>query len=147
MSVPYILSKMTEEFRSWKQHFIDQAKGNIPHQRIFYKVSKQEGSGEEPNIKLVTPTEQVVERAKSTLSQPPSIYDPVTGIMQQTGGKHTKILSSRTQKRKRHHKVKKKTIKRRKISKRKTTSKRRKPKQHNKKKKVRKTNTKNKWWH
>lgn len=89
---------MGEEFQTWKQHFINQARGLIPHQRKFYKVSLQEGGGEQPRIKMVSPTEQIVERAKATLEQPPSVYDPVTGVMQQTSGKHIKARRPRKRK-------------------------------------------------
>ncbi|MEK6266753.1 MAG: hypothetical protein N2B06_18590 [Clostridium sp.] len=89
---------MSEEFQTWKHHFIQQAKGLIPHQKRFYKVSMQQGKGDQPTIKMVSPTEQVVERAKSDLVQPPSVYDPVTGVMQQTSGKHLKIPTPRKRK-------------------------------------------------
>ena len=79
---------MGDDFVVWKQHFIDQARGHIPFQKKFYKVSSQGGRGGEPSIKMVTPTEQLVERAKSSLSHPPSIYDPVTGVMQHSEGDH-----------------------------------------------------------
>ena len=81
---------MSEEFQAWKQHFIQQAKGLIPHQKRFYKVSMQQGKGDQPNIKMVSP--------KSDLVQPPSVYDPVTGVMQQTSGKHLKIPTRRKRK-------------------------------------------------
>lgn len=111
---------MSEEFQTWKEHFIEQAKGLVPPQKNFYKVSMQHGRGKEPTIKMVAPTEQVVERAKSSLAdpppaQPPSIYDPVTGVMQQSSEKHKK--AHRTRKRKRSMSVKRKYSKKRRVSK------------------------------
>lgn len=90
---------MTEEFHAWKKHFIDQAKGLIPHQKKFYKVSMQQGGGSQPILKMVSPTEQVVERAK--LEQPPTMYDAVTGVMQQTKMKHTTVKRKTSKKKKR----------------------------------------------
>jgi hypothetical protein len=101
---------MSEDFQVWKNHFINQAKGLIPHQKRFYKVSMQQGGGSQPIIKMVSPTEQIVERAKSTLDQAPSVFDPVTGVMQQTKIKH--VAPSR--KRKRNPPKKKNNIKKRK---------------------------------
>ena len=121
---------MGDEFHVWKQHFIDQARGLIPHQRNFYKVSEQKGKGDQPSIKLVSPTEQVVERAKSTLSDPPMVYDPVTGVTNQP--------INETIKKKRTYKRKRKTDKKKKIKKRK------KGKKPNKKGKEK--GKKKKWW-
>jgi hypothetical protein len=92
---------MSEDFGAWKRHFINQARGLIPHQNSFYKVREQKGGGGggEQNIKLVTPTQQVVERAKSTISDPPVVYDPVTGITNQPLNESIKT----TQKRKRQN--------------------------------------------
>jgi hypothetical protein len=118
---------MSEEFQAWKNHFIDQAKGLIPYQKKFYKVSMQQGGGTQPQIKMVSPTEQIVERAKASL-QPPSVYDPVTGVMQQTKGKH--IPTSYKRKRKISKKRNQKKISRKKKMKTKTKKqkKKRKPK-------------------
>jgi hypothetical protein len=114
---------MSDEFQTWKEHFINQSKGLIPHQRKFYKVSLQKGRGDQPIIKMVAPTEQVVDRAKSKLTEAPNIYDPVTGAMQQTDSKHIKVKEFS---RKRKHTTKKKNngIKKRKITKNKSTKRR-----------------------
>ena len=73
---------MGEDFGDWKKHFMDQARGLVPYQRHFYKVSEQRGrGGGSPTIKMVSPSQQVVERAKTTLAQPPTVYDPVTGLV------------------------------------------------------------------
>lgn len=98
---------MSEEFHTWKQHFINQAKGLIPYQKKFYKVSMQQGAGSQPTIKMVSPTEQIVERAKASLDQPPTVYDPVTGVVQQTNVKHIKPTSPRKKKRKKSTKARK----------------------------------------
>lgn len=74
---------MADEFQQWKQHFVNQARGLIPHQSNFYRVSEQKGRGDEQNIKMVAPTQQIVARAKSSLANPPVVYDPVTGITKQ----------------------------------------------------------------
>lgn len=130
---------MSEEFQTWKQHFINQAKGLIPHQRKFYKVSMQQGGGGQPTIKMVSPTEQIVERAKASLDHPPSVYDPVTGVMQQTKGKHVKIAT--------HHKRKRK-INNKKQSKKKRLSKlkSKKPKKKTNTKRPKKKVTSKRWW-
>lgn len=89
---------MGDNFEIWKQHFIKQARGLIPHEKVFYKVSEQTGRGKEENIKMVSPTEQVVERAKSNLSNPPVVYDPVTGITNQPIYKKKNNVRKRKQK-------------------------------------------------
>lgn len=140
---------MADEFNTWKRHFIEQARGLIPHERNFYKVSSQTGKGETTNIKMVTPTEQVVERARATLSQPASVYDPVTGIMQRTQARHKTISS---QKRKR--KVTKKQTSRSKkrkiggVKRKKSTGKKlkRKKKTNIKKRKSNNATKTKKWW-
>ena len=48
------------------KHFSDMAQGLVPYQRKFYKVHPQVGSGD---IKIVTPTEAVVERAKMAVKR------------------------------------------------------------------------------
>lgn len=135
---------MGEEFQVWKDHFISQARGNLPHQKGFYNVSEQLGQGGSASIKLVSPTQQVVERAKSTLSnsedmQAPTIYDPVTGVMQSTSKKHSKIKSHR--KRKSKTQISKTKSKKRRTSKKKV-KKRRKNKKNNHRRKNPKTKKK-----
>lgn len=144
---------MGDEFQTWKEHFIEQAKGLVPHQRKFYRVSMQHGKGGEPPIKMVSPTEQVVERAKSTLSQPPTIYDPVTGIMQHANRKHSKINTPRKRKHKSQLRVKTKKIKIRKTPKPRKVSKLKKrvlkkkaSKKHKPRRITKKQNSKKKWW-
>lgn len=109
---------MNEEFHLWKEHFINQAKGLIPQEIFFYNVSTQKGRGEpSANIKMVSPTEQIVKRAKATLSQvptsPPTVYDPVTGVIQAEQRKTQTKLPSRKRK---NTNTKKKKYKKRKIS-------------------------------
>jgi hypothetical protein len=144
---------MSEEFAVWKRHFINQARGLIPHQNKFYKVREQKGSGGgSANIKLVTPTQQVVERAKSTLSDPPVVYDPVTGITNQP----INGLVKTPQKRKRlncncNRKSKGKGKKKRKIEKKKKVIKKSNTKKSmkgggEKKKSNKKTSQKKKWY-
>jgi hypothetical protein len=82
---------MGENFEVWKTHFINQARGLIPHEKIFYRVSEQKGKGNEEKLKIVTPTQQIVERAKSNLSDPPVVYDPVTGITNQPNYEENKF--------------------------------------------------------
>ena len=138
---------MNEEFHIWKQHFINQAKGLIPQGKHFYKVSSQKGKGETTaNIKMVSPTEQVVERAKSAVSQapsvPPTVYDPVTGVIQSSKRlPHGKAIS-RKRKKKNTNKVPKK---KRKVSSKKKTKKKKKINQKKGKKKTNKKK-KQKWY-
>lgn len=137
---------MGDDFEIWKNHFIDQARGRIPFHRKFYKVSNQGGHGTrvsgDPSIKMVTPTEQVVERAKTTLSDPPSIYDPVTGVMQHSEGDHTGVRTSCRQRHAKYSsssKKKKKTVKKEnRITKKKSTTKSKKTKKQQ--------NGNVKWW-
>ena len=84
LNAPFIFINMADEFGEWKRHFLNQARGLIPPQKTFYKVSEQRGKGGETNIKMVSPTQQIVDRAKSTLAQPPTVYDPVTGVVRET---------------------------------------------------------------
>jgi hypothetical protein len=135
---------MTEEFAAWKQHFINQARGKIPHQNRFYKVREQKGGGNgggEANIKLITPTQQVVERAKSTLSDPPVVYDPVTGITNQPMNKSIKTTKRKKQSCNCKNK-KRKTEKKKKIVKKKPQ----KTMKGGGKKKVNKKSGKKKWY-
>ena len=77
---------MMGNYQMWVQHFIDQSKGLIPHQNFFYKIAfnGQKGDGKTA-IQVVTPTEQVVARAKATLVAPiKHSYDPVTGVSHQS---------------------------------------------------------------
>lgn len=103
---------MGSDFHEWKKHFIDQARGLIPHEKKFYAVSQQRGKEDtrQVNINMVSPTEQVVERAKATLSHPPTTYDPISGVMQQGEVENTKIKRKRKTKRKRLIKGKKRKI-------------------------------------
>lgn len=127
---------MGDSFQAWKQHFIDQARGLIPHQKNFYKVDEQRGKGSnESNIQLVTPSEQVVERAKATLSHPPTVYDPVTGIVQNPSPKQ----------RKRKYVKKKKPIKKH-PPKSKNKTKPRKPPTKKKSIKRKRKKSEDKWW-
>lgn len=78
---------MEGEYQMWVQHFIDQAKGLVPHQKTFYKIGSQRGEGKN-TIQLVTPTKQVVERAKSSLEElRKDTYDPITGVVHQSMSK------------------------------------------------------------
>lgn len=117
---------MGEDFRAWKQHFINQARGSIPHQKYFYKVSEQKGGGD-PHLKLhiVSPTQQAVDQAKATLSDPPVVYDPVTGITNQPINESIKKPRKRKQSQSHKKKAKKvkKTIKTKKVKKRKSSKK------------------------
>lgn len=75
-----------DSYQVWIQHFIDQSKGLVPHQSLFYKInnSSQKGEGK-PTIQAVTPTEQVLARAKSSMEeQSKPSYDPVTGVFHQS---------------------------------------------------------------
>ena len=126
---------MDEEFKIWKDHFIDQAHGLIPHEKRFYKVSTQKGRGVKPNIKLISPTEQIVERAKSSLSNPPEVYDPVTGTMQ-TKKRPRQVKNSRKRRKKKEQKGR--GGKKRKICKPKKKKKKKKKKPRSKKKKTKK---------
>lgn len=103
---------MDDNFAIWRKHFVDQAKGLIPHQSQFYKVTtseREEGSmeGGKKDVKIV---EQMVERAKNA---PRTIYDPTTGVMRQSLGKPRSV---RTLKKKAPAKKKKSTKKHKKAS-------------------------------
>ena len=57
----------------WKKHFLDMVEGKKSNIKNVYLLknnkSKQVGGGADPTIKLVTPTQQAVERAKSDLKR------------------------------------------------------------------------------
>jgi len=82
---------MADNFSVWKQHFVNQAKGLIPHQEKFYKVASQKDGGGKGitsgEMKMVTPTQEVVERAKTQSPLPSAIYDPVSGVMVHSSGR------------------------------------------------------------
>ena len=99
---------MEDNFAVWKKHFIDQAKGLIPHQSQFYKVTtsaREEGSMEEgkKNVKIESPLKQMIVRAKNA---PQTIYDPTTGVMRHSLGKPRSVQTS-----KKKRSVKKKSTK------------------------------------
>lgn len=113
MSAVYISSKMSDNFNVWKQHFINQAKGLIPHQDQFYKVitaGREEGSKEdEKNVKIISPLKGIVERAENA---PTNIYDPTTGVIRQSLKKPRKVRRSKKKApRKRKPQVRKKSKK------------------------------------
>jgi len=88
---------MADNFSVWKEHFIKQAKGLIPHENYFYRVvtaGREEGSMEEGknNVKVVTPLAQIVERAKNA---PTDTYDPTTGVIRQLLSKPRKVRTSK----------------------------------------------------
>lgn len=130
---------MAEDYQMWIRHFVDQSKGLIPHQRVFYKigVNSQKGEGK-PSIQVVSPTEQVVERAKSTLQElrKPS-YDPVTGVVHQS---LQKLLGGHITRKRKNISKKSKSRKTGKVTKRVQQKSRKSPK----KKTKLKTNYKNK---
>lgn len=131
---------MGDSFQEWKQHFIDQARGLIPHQKNFYKVVQQRGKGgNQANIQLVSPTKQVVERAKSTLSQPPTVYDPVTGLVQKPGFGTPLKKRKYTKKKKPTEKTKQKGVKKR-------PTKSKSSKNINKKPQKKTKDSEKKWW-
>ena len=50
----------------WKRHFVNMAENGTSSKK-FYALSSQKGAGVSNELKLVTPTEQAVEQAKSEL--------------------------------------------------------------------------------
>jgi len=89
---------MADNFAIWKQHFINQAKGLIPHQEKFYKVASEKGGGGKGltsgEFKMVSPTQEVVERAKTQPPLPVSIYDPISGLMTHSSGRPRSVHTS-----------------------------------------------------
>lgn len=124
---------MADNFAVWKQHFINQAKGLIPHQEKFYKVAsdnRRGGNGiTSGEIKMITPTQEVVQRAKTQSPLPPAIYDPLSGVMTHSAGRPRSV---------RKYGKKKKTTKRT------SRGKTKKRKIHTKKRKVQKKRVKKK---
>lgn len=113
---------MTDKFTIWKNHFINQAKGLIPHQHSFYGVSSQNKGNEvksEHQSKIMLPTQEIVERVKRAQPNPLSIYDPVTGEMSHFSNSSRGVRRSYTRRVKRN-----KTSKKSKTHKRKTNRKR-----------------------
>jgi len=116
---------MGDSFLAWKQHFIKQAKGLVPHQDSFYNVTTERNAGNgdtSSNIKttLVSPVQQMVERAKSDVIEGSAIYDPVTGVMRHSGRKVRRVRRSG---KKKSSSKKKKVVKRGRVTKKKTKSK------------------------
>lgn len=89
---------MSEKFSIWKKHFENQARGLIPRDNSFYKVStestNQTSGNNESKINLISPSQQIVERAKKQIRYPDAIYDPVTGIMLHSKGKPHSVRRS-----------------------------------------------------
>lgn len=88
---------MGDKFSIWEQHFIKQAKGLVPHQDNFYKVTSEKqrdtdmtkgdtGSKVNPHVG------QIVERAKNA---PTTIYDPVSGVARQTVRSRHRVKTSK----------------------------------------------------
>lgn len=109
---------MGDRFSVWKRHFENQARGLIPHDNAFYKVSsdsKKRGEGDsESKVSLVSPTQQVVERAKNQIKYHDTIYDPVTGIMLHSTGKPRSVRRLPQSSRQKKKKVSKKNNSKRK---------------------------------
>ena len=65
MTLVYNINKLDK----WKKHFLDMVEGKKSNIKNVYlqknNKSKQVGGSADPSIKLVTPTQQTVERAKS----------------------------------------------------------------------------------
>jgi len=115
---------MADKFTAWKQHFVKQAKGLVPHEDTFYNVTTEK-SGEKafsnanPNVTLVSPVQQLVERAKNDKPETSTIYDPVTGVMRQSATKHQRVRKYS----KKRGKAKKRVIKKGRVSKKRRKSK------------------------
>lgn len=109
---------MSNNFEVWKNHFIRQAKGLIPHEKQFYQVTTEKGDSEkiknDHNVTLVSPMQEVVERAKTNINNPIPTYDPVTGVVRHLARKPRSIRKSTTKnkkKKKNQGKKKKKSSK------------------------------------
>ena len=80
------------ETNPWVKHFSDMAQGLIPYQKKKHTVAPEVGSGD---IKIVTPTQEVVERARTDAKRKlkeASLYKPkrVKGISQSGAGSKKK---------------------------------------------------------
>jgi len=51
----------------WKAYFVKMAKGEIPYSKFYVVNNKTTTAKKDPSLKLVTPTEQAVEQAKSEI--------------------------------------------------------------------------------
>ena len=101
----------------WKKHFIDMVNGKKKKQKNVYVVQSGKGESNEKkeSIKLVTPTQQVVERAKSDMKRG----------LEEEGAEMNPVINIK------RRRVKKKTIRRKrtkggKVKKRKPKTKKRK---------------------
>ena len=64
------------ETNPWVKHFSDMTQGLVPYNKKIYTVTQQVGGGD---VKIVTPTEAVVERAKMDVKRKlkeASVYKP-----------------------------------------------------------------------
>ena len=74
----------------WVKHFTDMAQGLIPYRRKMYTVTSQVGSGD---VKIVTPTQAVVDRAKMDVKRKikeASVYKPKRLKLSPQSGSGTK---------------------------------------------------------
>ena len=97
------------ETNPWVKHFTDMAEGLVPYQRKRYTVAPQVGSGD---IKIVTPTQAVVERAKMDAKRKikdATVYKPkrVKTVSQSGGGSKKKKKKTKSNKSKGKSKPKK----------------------------------------
>ena len=82
----------TSSANPWVKHFNDMAQGGIPYRKKMYTVAPQVGSGD---IKIVTPTQAVVDRAKMDVKRKlkeASVYKPkrVKVVTQSGAGRRKK---------------------------------------------------------
>lgn len=89
---------MSDKFAAWRQHFENQARGLVPRENTFYKISSTPLKDEEElfgkQIQIVPSTQQAIARAKSTLSDVNTIYDPVLGIQRHFFGRPQGVRKS-----------------------------------------------------
>ena len=68
-NVPYV-----PDVEAWKEHFMNFTPSTP---KPFYVIKdRQRGDGQIPSVKLVTPTQQVVEQAKAQLKTSKTSYKP-----------------------------------------------------------------------
>ena len=103
----------------WKKHFLDMVEGKKSKVKNVYLLnsskSKQVGGSADPPIKMVTPTQQAVERAKSDLKR--SIEEekmPATAIKRPRIAKKVSKLKKHRTKKKSSRKTKRKSLKKKK---------------------------------
>ena len=103
----------------WVEHYLKMVKGELPHRKYYIVEDRKENQKGEGGVKLVTPTQAVVEQAKLTmkcnLEEMKPIKERKKRKRNQSGGRRstvkTKKLKKKSTKLRKKKNIKKKSKK------------------------------------